>query len=116
MKRALLLLLSLLLASGTIAGSIAHATDDCGPSAATAASEVHWDGCVETVAKAMKESPTDDQQIPSTIHGCHGHHSGVPANAVEAPTEANCRQQHACAPAVSLAPAAFSGTFRPPIA
>lgn len=116
MRQMLLFLLSLLLASGTIAGSIAHATEDCGPSAPLAASEAHRDGCVETVAKATKDSPAGDQSLPSMFHGCHGHHSGVPADLADAPAETDRREQHAPAPAIAMVPATFTGTFRPPIA
>ena len=122
MRRVLLLLLSLLLASGTVAGSIAHATEDCAqPTPVTAppgtANEIRdWDGCVQTVVKASQDSPSDDQQSPVTVHGCHGHYSGVPAAIALLPVAVVHAIAHGRAPPAAVPPAAFIGTFRPPIA
>jgi hypothetical protein len=122
MRRVLLLLLSLLLASGTVAGSIAHAAEDCAqPTPITAApimaNEMRdWDGCVQVVVKTSQDSPSDDRQSPATVHGCHGHYSGVPAAIAVLPVAVVHAVTHGRAPTAAVPPAAFTGTFRPPIA
>lgn len=117
MRRVLLLLLSIFLASGTVAGAIAHAGENCGQATPIAAGELRdWDGCVVTTAKADKDAPSDDGQLPSPLHGCHGHHSGVPADVAAPPAEAVHLVTYVRVPSAPLPPAAFTGTFRPPIA
>ena len=122
MRRVLLLLLSLLLASGTVAGSIAHAAEDCAQPTPVSATPVtanemrDWDGCVQIVVKASQDSPSEDQQSPVTVHGCHGHYSGVPAAIAVLPVAVVHAVTHGRAPSAVVPPAAFTGTFRPPIA
>ena len=117
MRRVLLLLLSLLLASGTVAGSIAHAAEDCAQPTPITANEMRdWDGCVQIVVKASQDSPSDDRQSPVTVHGCHGHYSGVPAAIAALPVAVVHAIAHGRAPSAVVPPAAFTGTFRPPIA
>src|SRR5690606_16390618 len=98
-------------------GSMAHATEDCAQSAPVAMTEVRdWHGCVQTVAKAKNDSSSSDQQLPASLHGCHGHHSGVPADVAATPAKRAQGMLHVQAPSAALPPAAFTGTFRPPIA
>jgi len=79
MRRVILFLLTLLLASGTVAGSLAHATEDrAEASLFVAAIEA---GCVSAPATESaefdkkKSSPGEKQQVPAAAHGCHGHQS-----------------------------------------
>src|SRR3546814_19105055 len=87
MRRVLLLLLTVFLASGTIAGSIAHAIEERAEMSQPAM--MLDSGClsasVADVAEPEKQSSPDDQkQTPTAPHGCHGHHSGVPAETLVA--------------------------------
>src|SRR3546814_3683501 len=119
MRRVLLLLLTVFLASGTIAVSIAHAIEE---RAEISLPAVMLDsGCLSAsiadVAEPEKQSSRDDQkQTPTAPHGCHGHHSGVPAETLAAASEVPFAQSHARMMAAALPPVAYIGTFRPPIA
>ncbi|HEV7314692.1 hypothetical protein [Sphingopyxis sp.] len=120
MRRVILFLLTILLASGTVAGSLAHASEErAETSFLVAAIEA---GCVaapatESAETDKKKSSSGEQQpFPAAPHGCHGHHSGVPAETLTASTEVPCSQSHALVPAATLPPVAYIGTFRPPIA
>lgn len=119
MRRVLLLLLTVFLVSGTIAGSIAHAKEE---RAEVSLSTVGLDpGCMSTpeadTAGPDKKSSSDDQKpTPAAPHGCHGHHSGVPAEALVALDEMPLGQSHTRTMTATLPPVAFIGTFRPPIA
>ncbi|MDZ3831973.1 MAG: hypothetical protein U0S50_09180 [Sphingopyxis sp.] len=118
MRRVLLLLLTIFLASGTIAGSIAHANEE---RAEMSLAAVGLDpGCMSTpatdAAEPEKKSSDDQKPTPAAPHGCHGHHSGVPAEALAASSEIPVGQSHAQMMAAALPPATFLGTFRPPIA
>src|SRR3546814_16872920 len=72
---------------------------------------------VADVAEPEKQSSPDDQkQTPTAPHGCHGHHSGVPAETLVAASEVPFAQSHARMMAAARPPVAYIGTFRPPIA
>jgi cytochrome c553 len=120
MRRTILLFLAFLFASGTVAGSLAHATEDQAE-ASLFVTSIEAD-CVavpateDAEANEKKTSPTDKQQIPAACHCCHGHHSGVPAETLTASAELPRTQSHAQMLSAALPPAAFPGTFRPPIA
>ncbi len=120
MRRIILLLLTFLLASGTVAGSLAHATEDrAEASLFVAAIEA---GCVSAPATESAESDKknsssgEKQQVPAAAHGCHGHHSGVPAETLSAATETPAAEAHARILTAALPPVAYIRTFRPPIA
>ncbi len=120
MRRLILLFLTLLLASGTVVGSLAHATEDRAEKTSLIAALDA--GCLSEQATELAESDKEksssgeQQKFPSAPHGCHGHHSGVPAEALIASTEEPCSQSHARILAAALPPVAYIGTFRPPIA
>ncbi len=120
MRRVILLFLAFLFASGTVAGGLAHATEDRSETslfvAAIEADCVSAPATEGAEAKEKSTSPTDKQQIPTACHCCHGHHSGVPAETLTASTEVLCSQSHALVPVATLPPVAYVGTFRPPIA
>jgi hypothetical protein len=120
MRRVLLLFLAFLFASGTVAGSLAHATEDRAEAglfvAAIEADCVAAPATEDVDANGKKTSPSDKQQIPAACHCCHGHHSGVPAETLTASAELPGTQSHARMLSAALPPAAFPGTFRPPIA
>src|SRR3546814_13524080 len=91
MRRIILLLLTFLLASGTVAGSLAHATEDrAEASLFVAAIDA---GCVSAPAPESaesdkkKSSSCEKQQVPAAPQGCLGPHSGVPAQTLTACTE-----------------------------
>ena len=63
-----------------------------------------------------KSSPGEKQQVPAAAHGCHGHHSGVPAETFSAATETPAPEAHTRILTAALPPVAYIGTFRPPIA
>ena len=120
MRRVILFLLALLLASGTVAGSLAHATEDRAEASLFVA--VIEAGCVPAPAiegaevDKKKSSPGEKQQVPAAAHGCHGHHSGVPAESLSAATETPAPEAHTRILTAALPPVAYIGTFRPPIA
>ncbi|WP_374525202.1 hypothetical protein [Sphingopyxis sp.] len=120
MRRVILLFLTLLLASGTVVGSLAHATEDRAERTSLIAALDA--GCVSAQDADLaesgeeKSSSGDQQKFPAAPHGCHGHHSGVPAETLIASTEVPCTQSHARMLAAALPPVAYIGTFRPPIA
>ena len=117
MRRMILLFLTLLLASGTVVGSLAHATEDRAEKTSLIAALDA--GCLSEQATELAESDKEksssgeQQKFPSAPHG---HHSGVPAEALIASTEEPCSQSHARILAAALPPVAYIGTFRPPIA
>ena len=119
MRRAFLLLLVIFLASGTVASSIAHATEDNDEkSLLVMAAEA---GCfaapVSDATESERQSPSEDQkQTPAVPHGCHGHHSQVPVETPAISNEVPCSQSHVSVMAAALPPATHIGTFRPPIA
>lgn len=124
MRRVLFLLLSIFLASGTIAGSIAHANEERAEmSLAIVGLDPGYMSTPDTkapdtkAAESDKKSSSDSQKPPlAAPHGCHGHHSGVPAEALIASSEIPLGLSHMPMMAVALPPTAFIGTFRPPIA
>src|SRR3546814_1704695 len=71
-------------------------------------------GCLSAsiadVAEPEKQSSRDDQkQTPTAPHGCHGHHSGVPAETLAAASEVPFAQSHARMMAAALPPVAYIG-------
>src|SRR3546814_3649028 len=119
MRRIILVLFRSLLASGTVAGSLAHATEDrAEASLFVAAIEA---GCVSAPATESAESDKkssssgEKQQVPAAAHGCHGHHSGVPAETLSAATETPAAEAHARILTAALPPFPYTGTLRPPI-
>ena len=120
MRRVILFLLTLLLASGTVAGSIAHATEDrAGASlfvAAIEAGRVSAPAIESAEVDKKKSSPGEKRQIPAAAHGCHGHHSGVPAATLSAMIETPAPEAHTRILTAALPPVAYIRTFRPPIA
>ncbi|MGL3822164.1 hypothetical protein [Sphingopyxis sp. R3-92] len=120
MRRVILFFLTLLLASGTVAGSLVHATEDrAEASLFVAAFEA---GCVSAPAiesdegGKKKSSPGEKQPVPAAAHGCHGHHAGVPAETLSAATETPVSEAHTRILTAALPLLAYIGTFRPPIA
>ena len=111
MKGWLSIVLSLLLAFGVTAGAMAHAAEP-GSGTRVLAS---MDAC-GSYSKKSDKSQSDPSKMSVKFHGCHGHHSGVPAEALIASTEEPCSQSHARILAAALPPVAYIGTFRPPIA
>src|SRR3546814_18943919 len=117
MRRIILLLLTLFLASGTVAGSLAHATEDrAEASLFVAAIEA---GCVSAPATESAESDKknssygEKQQVPAAAHGCHGPHSGVPAETLSAATETPSAEAHEHILTAVLPHRTNTGTLRP---
>ncbi len=121
MRRMLILLLAIFLASGAIVGSIAHVVEIRGEASLLMTGTEP--GCLPTPvsdsAESEKKSSSGDQnqkKMSFAPHGCHGHHAGVPTQTLIASSEIPLSQSHARMMATTLPPAAFFGMFRPPIA
>lgn len=118
MKGLLYLVVSLFLVLGVVTGSTAHAAEiGIGRSAIASV-----DGCPglskqsDDASKQGKGFPSDDSKSLVKFHGCHGHHVGMPVDPTPGKTVLVKVEVLPAGPTTGVAPPAFFGTFRPPIA
>jgi len=118
MKGLLALIVSLFVAAGLVAGSMAHAAEMGGGRSAVAS----LNGCLDLPSEAKdgldqgKSSSSEDGKSLVKFHACHCHHIGVPVEPAGDEAELAKVEILPAGPSISLAPPTFIGTFRPPIA
>ncbi|MGB6184927.1 MAG: hypothetical protein WBF65_07395 [Sphingopyxis granuli] len=118
MKGLFALIIGLFVATGMVAGSMAHAAEMGGGRAAIASVSSCFNSPNEAKdgAEQGKSSPSEDGKSLVKFHACHGHHISVPVEPAGDEVMLTKVEILPAEPSSGLAPPTFIGTFRPPIA
>lgn len=118
MKGVFALIVSLFVAAGLVAGSMAHAAETGAGRSAIAS----LNGCLDVSSEGKdsldqgKSSSSDNGKSLMKFHACHCHHIGVPVEPAGDEAVLAKVEILPAGPSTGLAPPTFIGTFRPPIA